>query len=112
LQIDVCLVNANYRKEKTMGAEARVKELGIVLPPVKKPIANYVPYRLVGNLLLLAGLRPFDENGKDLTGKLGVDISVEEGYRRARLVGLGMLAAMRDALGSLDRVDFHRSEPW
>ena len=42
----------------------------------------------------------------DLTGKLGIDISIEEGYRRARLVGLGLLAAMRDALGSLDRVDF------
>jgi enamine deaminase RidA (YjgF/YER057c/UK114 family) len=41
-----------------------------------------------------------------LTGKLGAEINVEEGYRRARLVGLGLLAAMRDALGSLDRVDF------
>jgi enamine deaminase RidA (YjgF/YER057c/UK114 family) len=89
-----------------MGAEARLKELAIVLPPLNKPIANYVPYRLAGNLLFLAGQRPFDENGKDLTGKLGVDIGIEEGYRRARLVGLGMLAAMRDALGSLDRVDF------
>ena len=47
-----------------------------------------------------------DESGKQLTGKLGKDISVEEGYRRARLVGLGLLAAMRDALGSLDRVDY------
>jgi hypothetical protein len=41
-----------------------------------------------------------------LNGKLGADITIEEGYRRARLVGLGLLAAMRDALGSLDRVDF------
>ena len=41
-----------------------------------------------------------------LTGKLGAEISIEEGYRRARLVGLGLLATMRDALGSLDHVDF------
>ena len=44
--------------------------------------------------------------GAALTGKLGADISIDEGYRRARLVGLGLLAAIRDALGSLDRVDF------
>jgi enamine deaminase RidA (YjgF/YER057c/UK114 family) len=64
-----------------MSAEARLKELGVVLPALAKPVANYVPYRIV-------------------------EISIEEGYRRARLVGLGLLAAMRDALGSLDRVDY------
>lgn len=89
-----------------MGADARLKELGIVLPELGKPVANYLPYRLAGNILYLAGQGPRDANGKQLTGKLGVDVSVDEGYRRARLVGLGLLAAMRDALGSLDRVDF------
>ena len=88
-----------------MGAEARLKELGLVLPVLAKPAANYLPYRLAGNLLFLAGQGP-RENGVNLSGKLGKDISVEEGYRRARLVGLGLLAAMRDALGSLDRVDY------
>ena len=89
-----------------MSAEARLKELGLVLPAVAKPVANYVPYRIAGNILYLSGQGPRDENGNNLTGKLGADISVEEGYRRARLVGLGLLAAMRDALGSLDRVDY------
>ena len=89
-----------------MGAEARLKELGIVLPSLGTPVANYLPYRLAGNILYLAGQGPRDESGKQLTGKLGKDIGVEEGYRRARLVGLGLLAAMRDALGSLDRVDY------
>lgn len=88
-----------------MGAEARLKELGIVLPPVPKPVANYLPYRLAGNILYLAGQGP-RENDVHLTGKLGADVSIEEGYRRAKLVGLGLLAAMKDALGSLDRVDF------
>ena len=89
-----------------MGAESRLKELSIVLPELQKPVANYLPYRLVGNVLYLAGQGPRDSKGVQLTGNLGVDISIEEGYRRARLVGLGLLAAMRDALGSLDRVDF------
>ena len=89
-----------------MSAEARLKELGIVLPSLGTPVANYLPYRIAGNILYLAGQGPRDESGKQLTGKLGKDITVEEGYRRARLVGLGLLAAMRDALGSLDRVDY------
>jgi len=89
-----------------MGAEARLKEFGLVLPELPKPVANYLPYRLAGNTLYLAGQGPRDANGRQLTGKLGADVSVDEGYRRARLVGLGLLAAMRDALGSLDRVDF------
>jgi enamine deaminase RidA (YjgF/YER057c/UK114 family) len=88
-----------------MSAEARLTQLGIVLPPLPEPVANYVPYRVVGNLLYLSGQGP-RENGKVLTGKLGADVSVDEGYRRARLVGLGLLAAARHALGSLDRVDF------
>ena len=89
-----------------MSAEARLKQLGLVLPELGKPVANYLPYRLVGNVLYLAGQGPRDENGKHLTGKVGADVTVEEGYRRARFVGLGLLAAMRDALGSLDRVDY------
>ena len=89
-----------------MSAEARLKELGLVLPTLPKPMANYVPYRLAGNILYLSGQGPRDANGASLTDKLGAEINVDEGYRRARLVGLGLLAAMRDALGSLDRVDF------
>jgi enamine deaminase RidA (YjgF/YER057c/UK114 family) len=89
-----------------MSAEARLKQLGLVLPELGKPVANYLPYRLVGNVLYLAGQGPRDESGRQLTGKVGAEVTVEEGYRRARLVGLGLLAAMRDALGSLDRVDF------
>ncbi len=89
-----------------MSAEQRLQQLGLVLPVLPKPVANYLPYRLAGNLLFLSGQGPRDHNGVQLTGKLGAEIGVEEGYRRARLVGLGLLAAMRDALGSLDRVDF------
>src|ERR1700756_4797748 len=89
-----------------MSAEARLKELGLVLPTLPKPVANYLPYRLAGNLLFLAGQGPRDEKGAALTGKLGADVSLDEGYRRARLVGLGLFASMRGTLGSLDRVEY------
>jgi len=92
--------------EISMSAEARLKELGLVLPSVPTPVANYVPFRLAGHLLFLSGQGPRDEKGAMLSGKVGKDVTVEEAYRRARLVGLGLLAATRAALGSLDRVDF------
>jgi len=88
-----------------MSVEERLKQLGIVLPKVPTPVANYVPYRLAGNLLFLSGQGPRDENGNNLTGKVGAEISVEEAYKRARRIGLGLLAATRQALGSLDRVE-------
>ena len=88
-----------------MSAEARLKQLGIVLPKVPTPVANYVPFRLVGNLLYLSGQGPRDENGGFMTGKVDSEVSVDEAYKRARIVGLGLLAATREALGSLDRVE-------
>lgn len=88
-----------------MSAEARLKQLGLTLPNVSAPSANYLPYRVAGDLLFLAGQGPRDENGNNLVGKVGADISLEEGYRRARLIGLQLLATTRTALGSLDRVE-------
>src|SRR5262245_50668611 len=88
-----------------MSAEARLKQLGLTLPQVPTPVANYLPYRIAGNLLFLAGQGPRGENGEMLTGKVGSEISVEEGYRRARIIGLQLLSATRIALGSLDRVE-------
>jgi enamine deaminase RidA (YjgF/YER057c/UK114 family) len=89
-----------------MSAEDRLKQLGLVLPQVPSPFANYVSYRIAGNVLYLAGQGPRAADGAQLTGKVGAETSVDEGYRRARLVGLQLLATTRTALGSLDRVDF------
>ena len=88
-----------------MSAEARLKQLGIALPQVPAPVANYLPYRVAGNLLFLAGQGPRNADGKMLTGKVGAEVSVDEAYQRARLIGLQLLSATRMALGSLDRVD-------
>jgi enamine deaminase RidA (YjgF/YER057c/UK114 family) len=88
-----------------MSAEARLKQLGLTLPQVPTPVANYVPYRIAGQLLFLAGQGPRSADGSFLTGKVGGEVSVDEGYKRARIIGLQLLAATRTALGSLDRVD-------
>jgi len=88
-----------------MSAEARLKQLGIVLPPAPSPAANYVSYKIAGNMLYLAGQGPRDDKGNSLSGKVGADVTIEEAYRRARLIGLQLIATTRVALGSLDRVD-------
>src|SRR4051812_29630444 len=78
-----------------MSAEARLKQLGLVLPQVPTPVANYLPYRIAGNLLFLAGQGPRDDKGNTLSGKVGADVTVEEGYRRARIIGLQLLSTMK-----------------
>jgi enamine deaminase RidA (YjgF/YER057c/UK114 family) len=90
-----------------MGTEQRLKELGITLPAVGGPLGNYVHAKRAGDLLYLSGKGPPDEpDGKMPNGKLGAGISVEDGYRHARQVGLVLIAAIRDALGGdLDRVE-------
>lgn len=88
-----------------MGAEARIKELGITLPPPPKPAGNYVPGVRVGNLLFLSGHGPIHAEGKTRPkGKVGRDISPEEGYKIAREVGINLLGSARSLLGSLDKV--------
>jgi enamine deaminase RidA (YjgF/YER057c/UK114 family) len=88
-----------------MSAEKRLAELGITLPTAPTPMANYVPWRIGGGLLFLSGVGPRHADGTSVTGTLGIDLTVEQGYQAARLCGLNLLANMRSALGSLDRVD-------
>jgi len=87
-----------------MSAEARLIEKGIVLPAVTPPVANYVNAVRTGNLLFLAGKGPTEPDGRQHTGKVGRDVTVEEAYRHARLTGLHLIAVMRHELGSLDKV--------
>jgi enamine deaminase RidA (YjgF/YER057c/UK114 family) len=88
-----------------MSTEARLKELGIALPNPPAPLANYVPWRSGGGLLFLSGVGPRRDDGSSIVGTLGGDLDVKQGYDAARLCGLNLLANMRTALGSLDRVD-------
>jgi enamine deaminase RidA (YjgF/YER057c/UK114 family) len=84
-----------------VSVSARLQELGIVLPEPVRPVATYVRYVQTGNLLFISGTGPGPEIRK---GKLGADMTVEEGYAAARSVGLRILATAQAALGDLDRV--------
>ena len=81
----------------------RLKELGIDLPPAGPPMGNYVPAVQTGNLVFLSGHTSTKPHGTVL-GKLGSDLSAEEGYQAARVVALDLLATLQAAVGSLDRV--------
>ncbi len=89
-----------------MAFEQRLKELRIELPAVGAPLGNYVHAKRAGQLLYLSGKGPPDVDGRTPRGKLGAGMSIDEGYRHARGVGLVLIAAMREALGGdLDRVE-------
>jgi enamine deaminase RidA (YjgF/YER057c/UK114 family) len=86
-------------------AEAKLKRLGIELPKAPGPVANYVGGVQVGNILFMAGNGPRKLDGTGfVTGKLGADLSVDEGYKAARLAGIFLLANIRAQLGTLNRV--------
>ena len=85
-------------------SELRLKELGITLPAVPKPVANYVPAVRTGNLLFLAGTGPFQPDGTLPSGKVGREFTKEQGAQYARDTCLVQLAVIKSELGSLDRV--------
>jgi enamine deaminase RidA (YjgF/YER057c/UK114 family) len=88
-----------------MSAEARIKELGLALPQPAKPGGNYDPGVRVGNLLFLSGHGPVRVDGvPTVRGKVGRDLSLEDGYKVARDVGINLLGSARTLLGSLDKV--------
>jgi enamine deaminase RidA (YjgF/YER057c/UK114 family) len=79
--------------------DANLKKMGIVLPEMTKPIANYVKYVRTGNLVFLSGHGPRNTRGEDITGKLGADLSIEQGYEAAKACGIQLLSTLRDACG-------------
>ncbi|MCZ2110393.1 MAG: RidA family protein [Dehalococcoidia bacterium] len=87
-----------------MDVDARLKELGIVLPPPFRPMANYVPAVRSGNLVFVSGHGPNRPDGTFITGKLGRDLGIEQGYEAARLTMLNCLSSLNAELGSLNRV--------
>ncbi|MBT8321586.1 MAG: RidA family protein [Eudoraea sp.] len=84
--------------------EARLAELGIELPEAGTPVANYVNAVQAGNLIFLAGKGPRKPEGGNVTGKLGADLTIEEGYEAARLAGIAQLAVLKAELGNLNKV--------
>lgn len=85
--------------------EARLAQLGLVLPKVPTPIGLYRPWRRAGGLLFLSGQGPRKPDGTWHQGKVGAEVSVAEAHEHARITGLQLLAVMQDALGSLGKVE-------
>lgn len=85
-------------------AEAKLKEKGIVLTIPSKPVANYVNAVRVGNLLYLSGKGPTHADGTHITGKVGKDLTIEQGYEAAKLVAINHLAVLKAELGDLNKV--------
>lgn len=90
--------------ENGFDPEARLKEMGIELPAPPRPVANYVNGVRTGNLIFLAGKGPKRADGTEIIGKLGVDVTIEEGYEGARLTAINQLAVLKQMLGDLRKV--------
>ncbi len=88
-----------------MTIEARLASMGLTLPEIPKPMANYVPFKVDGNTLYLSGQGPRRNDGTMHTGKVGRDVTPDQAYEHAKLVGLGLLAAAKAAAGDLARVE-------
>lgn len=98
----------------TTGAEEKLQELGLTLPDVAKPVAAYVPWVRTGNLVFISGQLPTKDGALVYAGKVGSDLTVEQGYEAAGRAAVNALAALREAAGgSLDNVTrIVRLEGW
>jgi enamine deaminase RidA (YjgF/YER057c/UK114 family) len=89
-----------------MNAEDELKKLGLMLPSVPTPVGNYVPWKRDGNTIYLSGQGPRRPDGTRISGKVGKDVTIEQAYEHAKLIGLGLLAVAKQAAGgSLDKVE-------
>lgn len=87
-----------------MTPEQRLSSLNLVLPPAPTPLAQHRPARLIGTTLYLSEQIPRNPDGSLILGRLGNDISVEDGYEAARNVGLQLLSVARPMVGYLSRI--------
>jgi enamine deaminase RidA (YjgF/YER057c/UK114 family) len=92
------------KSEISWDANQKLEELGIILPEASSPVANYVNAVRSGNLLFLAGKGPGLQDGTFITGKVGEDLTIEEGKAAARMVAINQLAVLKAELGDLNKV--------
>ena len=90
---------------KTIKAEERLKELHIEVPQVQAPLGAYVPAVISGNLIYLSGQLPLVNGELLYTGKLGSEVTIEQGMEAARIASINAIAAIKSELGSIERVE-------
>lgn len=100
----LCVLCVCFQVSFSQKIEKRLTELNIVLPKVQPPIASYVNAVRTGNLIFLSGKGPTAADGKFISGKVGVDLTLDEGKAAARNTGLNLLAALKAEIGDLDKV--------
>jgi enamine deaminase RidA (YjgF/YER057c/UK114 family) len=88
-----------------MEIEAKLKELGLTLPKPPEPVAAYLPALQVGDLLFLSGTTCYVDGGLLYTGRVGAELSLDEGYAAAQQTALNLLSVIKATLGDLDRVE-------
>lgn len=89
----------------TYDVEGKINELKIELPLTTKPVANYLHAVKTGNLVFMAGKGPRTTEGTLITGKIGLDLTVDQGYEAARLVAIAQLSALKEQIGDLNKVE-------
>jgi|TARA_B110000444_G_scaffold260479_1_gene307610 enamine deaminase RidA (YjgF/YER057c/UK114 family) len=98
MSCDLKSVDNNY------DPESKLKELGVKLSNPSNPVANYVNVVRSGNLLFLSGKGPLKDDGNYIKGKVGTDLTIEQGYEAARLTGINQLSVLKSTLGNLKKV--------
>src|ERR1700733_12767629 len=94
-----------YRRLPLSAIDAKIAELGIVLPAPSAPVAAYVPYTIAGNLVFISGQLPLENGQLKITGIVGADVDLASGQKAARFCALNILAHLRTACGGdLNRV--------
>lgn len=110
--LSACEVRTEHGKEESSenvqlydyDVEQRIEELGYTLPVPAKPVANYVNSVRTGNLVFMAGKGPNKPEGGYITGKVGIDLTIDEGYEAARLAAIVQVAALKAEIGDLNKV--------
>lgn len=98
------VVEAQEAIDPNYDPESKLKELGIELTTPSAPVANYVNAVRTGNLIFLAGKGPRKADGENITGKVGTDLTIEQGYEAARITGINQLSVLKVELGNLNKV--------
>lgn len=99
----VCLLPALSAQSQETPLQ-KLDKLGLQLPPVSQPIANYVKWVKTGNLIFTSGHGPTRATGELITGKLGAGMTVEQGYEAARVTALQLIATLQAATGDLSKI--------
>ena len=108
--ITIAFLGCNPSGDSSLKARAinnpntQLKKLGITLPSPSAPVANYVNIVRSGNLLFLSGKGPKKLDGTYIKGKLGLDLTIEQGYEAARITGINQIAVLKAELGDLNKV--------